>query len=143
MLIGSYSHGLDPKGRAFVPAKFREDLGDNFIVSQGIGKCLFAFSLDSWNEFTAKLKSLPLTDAAAQRFIRLLFSSATECEPDKQGRIVIPQRLRDYAQMDKEIVVNGVITRAEIWSKENWDKYSEEANEDFEDTLSKLSGFGI
>lgn len=143
MLIGEYSHNLDPKGRVFMPARFREELGQHFIVSRGIGQCLFVFSEEVWAEFTGKLKNVPITDSKAQVFLRMLFASACECEADKQGRILLPARLREYAGMEKEVVAIGVMSRVELWSKANWDAYNEQANEDYEQTLEKLAELGI
>ena len=143
MLIGEYSHNLDAKGRVFMPAKFREELGEKFIASRGIGKCLFVFSEESWSEFTGKLKTIPITDQKAQVFLRMLFASATECEPDKQGSILLPARLREYAGMDKEVVAIGVMSRVELWSKEAWDDYNAAASDDYEETLAKLAELGI
>lgn len=143
MLIGEYSHNLDPKGRVFIPAKFREELGEKFIVSRGIGKCLFVFSLDAWMEYASKLKNIPVTDVSSQTFLRMLFASACECEPDKQGRILLPQRLRDYAGMEKEVVAIGVMSRVELWAKDEWESYNAGALEGYEKTLSKLAELGI
>ena len=97
MLLGEYNHNIDDKGRVSVPAKFREDLGISFIVTKGLDNCLFAYSKEEWTKFEEKLKSLPLTNPNARNFIRFFFSGATECEIDKQGRINIPQSLREYA----------------------------------------------
>ena len=143
MLIGEYTHSLDAKGRVFMPAKFREELGQKFIVSRGIGQCLFVFSEEVWLEFASKLKTIPLTDQKAQIFLRMLFASASECEADKQGRILLPARLREYAHMDKEVVAIGVMSRVELWSREGWEAYNNSANEDYEETLEKLAGLGI
>ncbi len=143
MLISTYTHSMDAKGRVFMPAKFREELGESFIVSQGIGKCLFVFSQDAWMEFAAKLKSVPITDRKAQQITRLLFASACECAPDKQGRILLPQRLREFAEMTDEVVANGAMTRVELWSKKSWDEYCESAQADYEEALEKLAEFGI
>lgn len=143
MLIGEYQHSIDAKGRVFMPAKFREELGENFLVTKGIGKCLFVFSFEEWKKFAEKLKLIPMTDTSSQSFIRMLFASACECEPDKQGRILLPQRLRDFAELLKDAVVIGVGSRAELWSSENWDKYNEGAYEDYEATLAKLAQLGI
>ncbi len=143
MLISTYTHSMDAKGRVFMPAKFREELGDNFIVSQGIGKCLFVFSEEAWMEFAAKLKVIPITDRKAQQIARLLFASACECAADKQGRILIPQRLRDFAEMTDEVVANGAMTRVELWSKKCWDEYLEDAQAGYEEALEKLAEFGI
>lgn len=143
MLIGTYSHNVDAKGRVFMPAKLRDDLGESFIVTKGVGKCLFVFSLEEWEKFSGKLKDLPISNTAAQSFLRMLFANACECEPDKQGRILLPQRLRDYIGVIKEAVVTGVMTRAEIWSKEGWDAYCENSDNEYEETLEKLSELGI
>ena len=143
MLISTYSHSMDSKGRVFMPAKFREELGEKFIVSQGIGKCLFVFSEEAWMEFASKLKAIPMTEKKAQQFLRVLFSSASECVPDKQGRILIPQRLREYADMKDEVVANGAMTRVELWSKEGWEAYLAEASDGYDDALEKLAEFGI
>ncbi|MEG0256872.1 MAG: division/cell wall cluster transcriptional repressor MraZ [Christensenella sp.] len=143
MLIGEYTHNLDVKGRVFMPAKFRDDLGESFIVTKGVGKCLFVFSLEEWANFSGKLKDLPVADAPAQSFARMLFASACECEGDKQGRILLPQRLRDYIGVIKETVIIGVMTRAEIWSQEGWAEYNDSAYKDYEATLAKLAELGI
>ncbi|MEI6101055.1 MAG: division/cell wall cluster transcriptional repressor MraZ [Eubacteriales bacterium] len=143
MLIGEYQHGIDAKGRVFMPAKFREELGENFLITKGIGKCLFVFSLEEWNRFADKLKLIPTTDISSQTFIRMFFAGACECEPDKQGRILLPQRLRDFCELTEEAVVIGVGSRVEVWSAQNWQKYNEGAYEDYEATLAKLAQLGI
>ncbi len=143
MLIGTYAHNVDAKGRVFMPAKLREELGEQFVVTKGVGKCLFVFSMEEWERFSAKLKDLPISNSAAQSFLRMLFANACECNPDKQGRVLIPQRLRDYIGIIKEAVVTGVMTRAEIWSKEGWDAYCETSDSEYEQTLEKLSELGI
>jgi len=119
MLLGEYNHNVDEKGRVSVPAKFREDLGASFIVTKGLDSCLFIYSKIEWNTFETKLKDLPLTNPNARNFIRFFFSGATECELDKQGRINIPQNLREYAGLSKDVSIIGVSTRVEIWDREN------------------------
>ena len=121
MLLGEYNNKLDDKGRVSIPAKFREDLGHSFVVTKGLDNCLFAYSKEEWATFESKLKSLPLTNPNARNFIRFFFARATECETDKQGRINIPQNLREYAGLKKEVYVVGVSTRVEIWDKEKWE----------------------
>ncbi|MGI6664128.1 MAG: division/cell wall cluster transcriptional repressor MraZ [Christensenellaceae bacterium] len=143
MLIGEYSHNLDAKGRIFMPAKFREELGQNFIVTRGIGKCLFVFAPEVWEAFTEKLRDLPITNKDAQTFLRLLFAYASECEPDKQGRILLPARLREYGEMEKEVTAIGVMSRVELWANHNWAAYNEQANDEYEETLEKLAELGI
>lgn len=143
MLLGEYSHNLDAKGRVSVPAKFREDLGHTFIVTKGLDNCLFAYSKEEWETFEEKLKNLPLTNMNARNFIRFFFSGATECEIDKQGRINIPQNLREYASLSKDVYIIGVSTRVEIWDKEKWDNYTSPENMDLDEIANQMSNLGI
>lgn len=143
MLLGEYSHNLDTKGRVSIPAKFRDDLGSSFIVTKGLDNCLFIYSKQEWTTFESKLKTLPLTNPNARNFIRFFFSGATECEIDKQGRINIPQNLRDYAGITKEVYVIGVATRVEIWDKEKWDNYTSPENMDLDEIAVQMSNLGI
>lgn len=143
MLLGEYSHNLDAKGRVSVPAKFREDLGHTFIVTKGLDNCLFAYSKEEWKTFEEKLKNLPLTNMNARNFIRFFFSGATECEIDKQGRINIPQNLREYASLSKDVYIIGVSTRVEIWDKGKWDNYTSPENMDLDEIASQMSNLGI
>ena len=143
MLLGQYNHNIDEKGRVSVPAKFREELGMSFIVTKGLDNCLFAYSKEEWSKFEEKLKTLPLTNPNARNFIRFFFSGATECEIDKQGRINLPQNLRDYAELTKEVTVIGVSTRVEIWNRNKWNNYTSDENMDVDDIASKMSELGI
>ena len=143
MLIGEYQHSLDTKGRLFIPAKFRDDLGDQFVIARGVGNCLFGMSLEEWNSFSQKLRSQPVTDVQVQKFVRVVFAGATDCEPDKQGRVVIPANLREIAGLGKDVVVIGVMSRIEIWSKEAWEAYNASANEDYDEMISKMAELGI
>ena len=121
MFIGEYSHSLDAKGRLIVPAKFREGLGEHFIVTKGIDRCLYIYPRTEWEAFEAKLRELPLANADTRRFTRFFLSGAVECDVDNQGRIIIPQSLRNYAGLVKEVVSAGVGTRIEVWGKDKWD----------------------
>ncbi|MDR2940563.1 MAG: division/cell wall cluster transcriptional repressor MraZ [Clostridiales bacterium] len=123
MLLGEYNHSIDPKGRVIIPAKFREVLGDNFIITKGLDKCLFIYSLGEWGILHEKVKSLPITDVNARKFVRFFFGGAVDVQVDKQGRVFLPQNLRSYANIEKDIVTIGVSNRAEIWGKENWAGY--------------------
>ncbi|QQE81225.1 division/cell wall cluster transcriptional repressor MraZ [Alicyclobacillus sp. SO9] len=138
MLMGEYQHTLDNKGRMIVPVKFREELGTTFIMTRGLDKCLFVYPQPEWETLEAKLKALPMTRADARSFVRFFFSGATECELDKQGRILIPTTLRDYAQLERDCYVLGVSNRVEIWSQALWDSYSEKAEESFADIAENL-----
>ncbi|WP_069997548.1 division/cell wall cluster transcriptional repressor MraZ [Cellulosilyticum sp. I15G10I2] len=126
MFIGEYKHSLDEKGRVIVPAKYREKLGDNFILTKGLDGCLFIYPLSEWMLFEQKLKQLPLTNTQARKFVRFFLSGAIECNSDKQGRILIPNNLRVYSEIEKDIVFIGMSTRIEIWSIDKWDNYNEE-----------------
>ncbi|QSO49825.1 division/cell wall cluster transcriptional repressor MraZ [Alicyclobacillus mengziensis] len=138
MFMGEYQHTLDDKGRVIVPAKFREGLGESFVMTRGLDKCLFVYPQSEWEILEQKLKSLPMTRADARSFVRFFLSGATECALDKQGRIVIPTLLRDYATLDRDIVVLGVSNRVEIWSQERWHEYSDAAAESFADIAEGL-----
>ena len=130
MLIGEYEHTLDAKGRISMPAKLRKDMGETFVVTKGLDGCLFAFSLEEWNNFEMKLKALPLSDKNARNFVRFFLSGATECEIDKQGRFLIPANLRNAASLEKEAIIIGVGTRLEIWDRATWLSKDEEISAD-------------
>ncbi len=143
MLIGEFEHSLDAKGRLIMPAKLRESIGDSFVVTKGLDGCLFAFSITEWNNFEEKLKSLPLSNKNSREFTRFFLSGATECEIDKQGRFLIPNNLREAANLLKEIVIIGVGTRIEIWDKEKWKAYNSDENISVEDIAENMTMLGI
>jgi MraZ protein len=143
MFMGEYSHTIDSKGRLIMPAKFREGLGEKFVMTKGLDNCLFVYPMEEWKILEEKLKRLPITKADARAFVRFFFSGATECEFDKQGRILIPQNLREHAGLEKETVITGVASRIEIWSSENWRKYSQKAEIDYENIAEKLEDLDI
>ena len=143
MPIGSYQHNIDVKGRVFMPAKFREELGDKFVMCRGTVKCVFVFSKEGWNDFTSNIVNIPTTDMKLQTFIRRLYASASEADTDKQGRILLPQKLREYAGLVKVAIVTGVQTRVEIWTPEEWDNYLDGSDEDFDEIFAKLAELGI
>ena len=118
MLIGTYQHNMDAKGRVAVPAKFREDLGDLFYVTKGLDGCLFVLSASEWKRLQEKMKAMPIARSVALQ--RFFFSGAAEVETDKQGRILIPEQLQEYAGLEKDVTVTGVSSRAEIWDTEKW-----------------------
>lgn len=136
--MGEFQHSLDEKGRMIVPVKFREGLGSGFVVTRGLDKCLFVYPRSEWEILENKLKSLPMTRADARSFVRFFFSGASECDLDKQGRILIPATLRDYAGLSKDCIVLGVSNRVEIWGQEAWYAYSDEASETFAEIAEKL-----
>lgn len=123
MLMGEFHHNIDEKGRIIIPSKFRNDLGEKFVITRGIDSCLFVYSLTEWENVTRKLKTLSFTKSNARNFTRFLLSGATVCEFDKQGRIVVPSPLSTYASLSRECVIIGVNERLEIWDKTNWDNF--------------------
>mgnify|MGYP002408820038 CR=1 FL=1 len=143
MFMGEYQHGLDTKGRLIIPAKFREELGEGAVITRGLDNCLFLFPREEWAILEGKLKTLPLTKHDARQFVRFLFSGATECEMDKQGRIILPPNLREFASIEKDAVVIGVSSRVEIWSKERWESYVNTAEESFEEIAENIVDLGI
>lgn len=141
MFMGEFRHSVDAKGRLIIPAKLREGLGDRFIATKGLEDCLFVFPAGEWETFGEKLRSLPLASGAARAFTRLFFSGATDCEVDPQGRILLPANLREYAAIEREVVIVGVSARVEIWAKAKWEAYCQKAEESFEETAEKLLDF--
>ena len=122
-MTGTYEHSIDAKGRLFIPAKLREELGVTFYLAMGVDACLAIYPQSTWDRFTEKFSSLPMSQSKA---MRPLFANAAKCELDSQGRIVIPQRLRTYADLGKDVVIIGVHNRAEIWSAARWNSEEEE-----------------
>jgi MraZ protein len=143
MFMGEYHHSIDNKGRVIVPSKFRDDLGEMFIITRGLDQCLFGYPLSEWKLLEEKLKSLPLTKKDARAFTRFFFSGATESELDKQGRINIPGPLMQYAKLEKECVILGVSNRIEIWSKQIWEDYFSQSEESFAVIAENMIGFDI
>lgn len=143
MLMGEFNHTIDVKGRLIVPAKLRDALGDEFVVTKGLDGCLFAYPNEEWKNFEEKLGALPLTNMNARKFARFFLAGATTCEVDKQGRILIPTNLREYAGIEKDVVSVGVFSRVEIWSKEKWTDNGDYDNMDeIAEHMAEL-GFGI
>jgi len=143
MLMGQYEHTIDAKGRVIIPAKFREELGEKFVLTKGLDNCLFVYSLEEWKNIEAKLKTLPLTKKDARAFTRFFLAGAVECEIDKQGRILIPGNLREHAKIEKDVIFIGVSTRVEIWSKEVWKEYSNNTDVSFEEIAEHLDDLDI
>ena len=143
MFMGEYHHNIDNKGRLIIPAKFREELGEEFVITRGLDQCLFGYSMSEWSQIEEKLKTLPLTKKDARAFTRFFFSGATECELDKQGRVNISSPLLNYAKLEKECVILGVSNRIEIWSKRQWEDYFTESEDSFADIAENMVGFDI
>ncbi|MFT4416119.1 division/cell wall cluster transcriptional repressor MraZ [Fredinandcohnia humi] len=143
MFMGEYHHTVDSKGRMIIPAKFRDNLGDMFVLTRGLDQCLFGYPLSEWKILEEKLKTLPLTKKDARAFTRFFFSGAIECELDKQGRVNIATPLLTYAGLEKECVVLGVSNRIEIWSKPKWEEYFVASEDSFSDIAENMIGFDI
>jgi transcriptional regulator MraZ len=141
--MGEYHHNVDTKGRLIVPAKFRDDLGEMFVLTRGLDQCLFGYPLNEWKIIEDKLKGLPMTKKDARAFTRFFFSGATECEIDKQGRINISSPLLNYAKIEKECVILGVSNRIEIWSQDIWNDYFSESADSFAEIAENMIGFDI
>jgi|HigsolmetaGSP11D_1036233.scaffolds.fasta_scaffold24780_1 MraZ protein len=141
MFLGEYQHSIDDKGRITIPAKFRDALGAEFIVTRGLDGCLFVYPREEWALLEQKLKSLPMMKSDARAFARFFFSGASECEWDKQGRVNIPSQLREYAKLEKDCVIIGVSNRVEIWDKATWEAYTAKSQDSFNDIAEKLVEF--
>ena len=138
MFMGEYHHSLDEKGRIIIPSKFREELGESFVITRGLENCLFVYAMQEWNKIVEKLKKLPFTKKDARNFNRFFLSGATVVELDKQGRINISSPLTNYANLEKECVVIGVNDRIEIWSKDKWENFFDENSENLSDIAENL-----
>lgn len=142
MFIGEYSHSVDAKGRIIVPAKFREALGETFMVTMGVDGCLSMYSNDEWTVFVDKLRSLPEGRKETRQLLRYFLARATVCEVDKQGRILLPAKLREHAGLIKDVFFVGVLSKVEIWNMERWENNESEID-NVDDITGKLSELGI
>src|SRR3990167_1461900 len=143
MFLGEYKHNIDYKGRLSVPKKFRGQLAKGSVLTKGLDRCLFLYTLEGWGLLSSRIKNLPVTARDARAFSRYLFSGATEIEFDQLGRIFIPDYLREYASLKKEVVVVGVLERVEIWDKARWVKMRRDVEMKGEEIAEKLTGSGI
>lgn len=141
--MGEYTHSIDSKGRLTIPVRFRDDLGESFIATKGLDRCLFLYPSNEWKVIEQKLKSLPFTRSDVRAFVRLFFSGASECELDKQGRILLPANLRKFARIEREVVIIGVSTRVEVWAKKEWEQYNEKAEETYESIAESIVGIDL
>ena len=141
MFMGEYNHTIDAKGRLIIPAKFREALGDEFVVTKGMDGCLFVFDNSEWQAFAEKLRSLPMIDKEVRQFTRFFLAGAASVEVDKQGRILLPAHLREFAGLEKDVVLVGVGSRVEIWSKDKWETMNSDA--DMDEIPGAMEGLGL
>lgn len=143
MFLGEYQHSLDNKGRVTIPSKFREQLSDRFVATKGLENCIFLYSTQEWKGIEEKLRTLPFTRADVRSFARFFFSGASELDVDKQGRTVLPSNLREYAGIDRDVVIIGVGSRAEIWAHDKWADYNQENTGHYEQLAESLVDLGI
>jgi len=143
VFIGEYAHSLDAKSRLIVPAKFRGELGNNFVMTRGLEGCLFVFPQDKWQIIAEKISSLPLMKKDARKFSRLFLAGATEAETDKSGRFIIPAGLIEHAALQKECTIIGVQNRIEIWSKERWRAFNDTSSAEYEELAEELIDFEL
>lgn len=141
MFMGEYNHSIDTKGRLIIPSKFRDGLGKEFVVTKGLDGCLFVYPNEAWREFEEKLRTLPLMNKSARQFSRFFVAGAAMCELDKQGRILLPATLREFAGLDKDVVLTGNLDRVEIWSKEKWIENS--SYDDMDAIAEQMSEMGL
>ena len=143
MFMGEYSHTIDTKGRLIIPSRFREELGETFVVTKGLDGRLFVFSDEEWKAFEIKLKSLPLTNKNARQFARFFVAGATPCELDKQGRILLPATLREFAGLEKDVVLTGMLNRIEIWSKDKWNENNSLDDVAMDEIAEQMTDLGL
>ncbi|MEF9916103.1 MAG: division/cell wall cluster transcriptional repressor MraZ [Lachnospiraceae bacterium] len=143
MLTGEYNHNIDTKGRLIIPSKFRETLGEDFVVTKGLDGCLFVYPNSEWKIFEGKLRTLPLTNKEARKFTRFFLGSAVEGGLDKQGRVLISSALREFASLEKDVVLVGVLDRVEIWDKAKWDENNAAIEDNMDDIAEHMSELGL
>ena len=141
MFMGEYNHTVDTKGRLIVPSKFREQLGDEFVVTKGLDGCLFVYSKSEWENIEEKFRNVPLTTKDARKFARFFYAGAASCEVDKQGRILLPVVLREYAGIEKDVVSVGVFNRVEIWDKDKWQESN--SYDDMDEIAEHMADLGL
>lgn len=143
MFLGEYSHSIDQKKRLAIPVKFRTEAGSTVVITRGLDNCLFIFPLKDWEKLVKTLRSLPLGQSDARGFSRLMFSGAMEVSVDGLGRILIPDYLRDYASLKKQVVITGISDRIEVWSTDNWNKYKLKSEKEIGTMAERLSELGL
>jgi len=143
MLLGEFKHSIDEKGRVAVPAKFRHAFQGGAIITRGLDHCLFIFSLSEWENLAKKINDLPLAQANSRAFSRLMLAGAMDVKVDIQGRVLVPDYLREYAGIKKQVVVAGVYNRAEIWDETAWNEYKARTESASDEIAEKLGELGI
>ena len=143
MFIGEYQHSVDPKKRLALPSKFRKELGTRVVVTRGLDKCLFVYPIKTWKELAEKLGNLPMGESTTRSFVRLMLAGAVDSDVDSQGRILLPEYLKEYAGLDRAVTVAGLFNRLEIWDEEKWKTYRSKAEENNDEIAEQLGKLGI
>lgn len=143
MFIGEYSHNLDEKGRLAIPKKFRTDLAKGAVVTRGLDNCLFLYTKKEWTKLAEKLANLPFAQANTRAFARLMLAGAMDVDIDKQGRIILPEYLRKFSDLKKEVVVAGLYSRLEIWNTGKWNEYKKKTEAESNQIAEQMSELGV
>ena len=143
MFMGEYSHSIDAKGRLIIPSKLRDQLGESFVITKGLDGCLFIYPNSEWETIEAKFREVPLTTKDARKFSRFFFAGASQMEVDKQGRILVPSTLREFASLKKEVVLVGVLDRVEVWDKDKWESSVDFDEDDMDEIAEHMAELGV
>ena len=143
MFIGEYQHTVDEKGRLAIPMKFRKQLAKGAVVTRGLDNCLFVYDAAEWQKLAEKLATLPLTQANARAFSRLMLAGAMAVDIDKQGRVVLPEYLREYAGLGKDVIIAGLYSRVEIWNRATWNAYKTQTEKDSNEIAERMGALGV
>lgn len=143
MFIGEYKHNIDLKKRLALPSKFRSGLGKSIVITRGLDNCLFVYPMKTWKELAEKLGTMPIGESSTRSFVRLMLAGAVDVKSDSQGRVLIPDYLKEYANLGKNVVVAGLFNRLEIWDEKEWDSYKKKAEKNTEEIAENLGKLGI
>jgi MraZ protein len=143
MFMGEFNHSIDAKGRLIIPSKLRDQLGETFVITKGLDGCLFIYTNDEWQNIEKKFREVPLTTKDARKFSRFFFAGASQMEIDKQGRILIPSLLREFAGLQKEVVLVGVLDRVEVWDKDKWENNIDFDDDDMDEIAEHMAELGV
>lgn len=143
MFIGEYSHSIDPKKRLAIPSKFRSELKNKVVVTRGLDKCLFIYPMRVWEELAKKLGTLPMGESGTRSFIRLMLAGAVDVDFDRQGRVLIPDYLKEYAGLDRNVIIAGLFNRLEVWDENRWNEYKQSAEKNTDEIAEQLGRLGV
>ena len=143
MFIGEYKHSVDAKKRMALPKKFRKDLGKTVVITRGLDQCLFVYPMKTWKELAEKLGTMPIGESHTRSFVRLMLAGATDTTMDAQGSVLVPEYLKEYENIDKDVVVAGLYNRLEVWNEERWETYKSSAEKNTEHIAEELGKLGV